>query len=159
MAKIRPTCHCFAIFSTYFWKLVVISNLLLGSMALSDFTYGYEAEEFTLAYVNVTAIDLTSKTVVANRKEVGKFGFGRISSLSGLLVKITSADGKSLDACESIKPSLWPNEPWIAFARYGPCGDLHQLKNIFDTNASAAIIYENKLVTRLEKMHTKCKSD
>lgn len=148
--------------SAFLWKLVVISGLLSRrqSMILCDFTYGYDSDEFTLAFINVTSVESSSNAVGSARREVGKFGFGRIASVAGLLVQIVHpTSGKPWDACEPIDSSLWPSEPWVAFARYGNCGDAHQLKNIANTNASAAIIYENKPVSRLGKMHTKGKGE
>lgn len=145
--------------SAFLWRLAVISCLLSRrhSMILCDFTYGYESDEFTLAFINVTSVEPAAGALSSPRREVGKFGFGRIAAVGGRLVQLVGANGKPTDACEPIDPRLWPAEPWVAFARYGNCGDAHQLRNIASTNASAAIIYENKPVSRLGKMHTKGK--
>lgn len=139
--------------SIHFALTVLLIGHEMGAIATTaaDYAYGYDAEEFTLAFVNVTALDTNTGQLLDNKREVGKFGHGRVSSVTGVLVDMSAIN----DACESVDPLYWPREPWIAFLRYGVCDDARQLKNIAATNASAAIIYGSKPISRLGKLYTK----
>ena len=149
------------VLSTYLIMTVYLINVIGATGA--DFAYGYDLDEFTLAFVNVTSMDPTSGQVLATRREVGKFGHGaRVVSVSGLLFD-TRMYG---DACDDLDPRLWPSEPWIAFVKYGGgsgggspsstgCADGQQLKVLAATNATAALIYGNKPISRLAKLYSK----
>jgi hypothetical protein len=88
-------------------------------------------------------------------EEYGKYSIGKIGSVSGILVHVSSKERTTHDACDPIDNDLFPSEPWIALAQYGNCRDSVKLKNIANTNASAAVIYNNKAGARLIKMHHK----
>ena len=75
-----------------------------------------------------------------------------------IIVHVSSNQKTRHDACEPIDVEVFPSEPWIALAQYGNCRDSVKLKNIANTNASAAVIYNNKAGTRLIKMHQKGQS-
>ncbi|XP_015791109.1 RING finger protein 150 [Tetranychus urticae] len=121
-----------------------------------DFTHGLEPEDFSMAIINVSYIDPITGRLHTQREEFGKyFNIGRIDPVSGLVVHITGPDGGSHDACDSIDPTTWPSEKWIALAVYGNCSEEEKLRNIAATNASAAVIYDNKLGNRYIQLHPK----
>ncbi|CAG2166769.1 unnamed protein product [Oppiella nova] len=124
---------------------------------LCDFTYGYETDDFTLAIINLTYTDPHTGVQHSEYEEYGKYTVGRIGSVSGRLVTMhVSSNGRQThDACEPIDADIMPSEPWIALAQYGNCRDSVKLKHIATTNASAAVIYNNRAGTRLIKMHHK----
>lgn len=124
-----------------------------------DFTHGLEPEDFSMAIINVSYIDPITGRLHTQREEFGKyFNIGRIDPVSGLVVHITGPDGGSHDACDSIDPTTWPSEKWIALAVYGNCSEEEKLRNIAATNASAAVIYDNKLGNRYIQLHPKGQS-
>ncbi|CAG2107113.1 unnamed protein product [Medioppia subpectinata] len=151
--------------------VIIQMNSNDNSYVLCDFTYGYETDDFTLAIINLTYTDPHTGVQHSEYEEYGKYSIGRIGSVSGrmtgaggfvtgnmsytTLVHVSSNGRQTHDACEPIDADIYPPEPWIALAQYGNCRDSVKLKNIAATNASAAIIYNNRAGTRLIKMHHK----
>ena len=62
--------------------LLFIINL---SSVFSDFTYGYETDDFTLAIINLTYTDPNTGVQHTEYEEYGKYSIGRIGSVSGRL--------------------------------------------------------------------------
>ncbi|XP_054158194.1 E3 ubiquitin-protein ligase Godzilla-like [Oppia nitens] len=127
----------------------------VGVGVLCDFTYGYETDDFTLAIINLTYTDPVTGVQHTEYEEYGKYSIGRIGSVSGRMVHVSSNQRQTHDACDPIDTDTIPSEPWIALAQYGNCRDSVKLKHIANTNASAAVIYNNRHGTRLIKMHHK----
>lgn len=126
-----------------------------------DIAFGSDgADELTLAIVNITNMEPFTGFASNFRDEMGakftNFGSAKIGTISGLLVKVLSGEKQTNDACEPIDPSQWASEPWILVAQHGNCKDEQKMKNIIRTNASAALIYDNKPNPRLVKL--KCES-
>ena len=129
------------------------------SQAEGDIAFGSDgADELTLAIVNVTSMEPFTGFASNFKDESGakfsSFGPSKIGTVSGVLVKVLSPDERN-DACEAIDPSQWSSEPWILVAQHGNCKDDVKMRNILRTNASAALIYDNKPNPRLVKL--KCK--
>lgn len=120
---------------------------------------GDNAEELTLAIVNITSMEPFTGFASNFRDDSGakftSFGSSKIGTISGLLVKVLTGEKKVNDACESIDETQWASEPWILVAQHGNCKDEQKMRNIVRTNASAALIYDNKPNPRLVKL--KCK--
>lgn len=134
------------------WTLFFI--MVKINLISSNLTYGYEGDDITFAMINISYIDPATGTLHTQNEEIGKYSMGKVGSVSGIVVHVTSNDGKFHDACDPIDSNLWPSENWIALAMYGNCSDLIKLKNIQETNASAAVIYDNREGSRLIKLQT-----
>jgi hypothetical protein len=145
--------------------MVLIKALILVMWGLSqvtcDIAFGSDgADELTLAIVNITSMEPFTGFASNFKDEAGakftNFGSAKIGTISGVLVKVVSGEKGSNDACEAIDPSQWASEAWILVAQHGNCKDEQKMKNIMRTNASAALIYDNKPNPRLVKLKCKC---
>ena len=123
------------------WTLFLIANI---DLIYSDLAYGYDGDDISFAMINISYIDPKTGVRHTHNEEVGKYSMGKIGSVSGIVVHVTSNNGKAHDACDPIDTNNWPSENWIALAMYGNCSDTFKLKNIQETNASAAVIYDNR---------------
>ena len=125
-----------------------------------DIAFGSDgADELTLAIVNITSMEPFTGFASNFKDDSGaKFtsiGSAKIGTISGLLVRVQSGEKGANDACEPIDPGQWASEPWILVAQHGNCKDEQKTRNIIRTNASAALIYDNKPNPRLVKLKSK----
>lgn len=149
--------------SSYLTPVPAVMICLLSSLVhpiRCDIAFGGDnAEELTLAIVNITSMEPFTGFASNFRDDSGakftSFGSSKIGTISGLLVKVVTGERKVNDACESIDETQWASEPWILVAQHGNCKDEQKMRNIVRTNASAALIYDNKPNPRLVKL--KCK--
>jgi hypothetical protein len=83
MTSTQPLLHSFVLL----WLLSIAS----GSLQAAEFAYGYgsSADDFSIAIINVSYVDPNSGQLHNQREEIGKYG--RIGSVSGLVVHILLA--------------------------------------------------------------------
>ncbi|RWS26118.1 methyltransferase-like protein 9 isoform X3 [Leptotrombidium deliense] len=112
--------------------------------------YAYETDDITLAIINVSYVDPTTGVFRNEREEIGKFSIGKIGSVNGVVVHLNGND-----ACDPIDGKLWPSEPWIALTQYGHCTETQKLRNIANTNASAAVMYDAKPAPKVLRVNQK----
>ncbi|RWS07331.1 RING finger protein 150-like protein [Dinothrombium tinctorium] len=141
--------------STCFLREMVLFVVYLvvdckNSIVLGDIAYAYETDDVALAIINVSYIDPITGVLRNDREEVGKFSVGKIGSVNGVVVHFNSHD-----ACDPIDGNRWPSEPWIALTPHGICTETQKLRNIANTNASAAVMYDIKPGPKIMRVNHK----
>lgn len=91
------------------------------------------------------------------RYEQAKYGEGKILSVEGKLVHVTSVKNKSdHTGCDpEMMGTNWeevPNEPWIALIKRGRCNFEDKVKHAWLKNASGVIVYNDRDSINLDKM-------
>ncbi|XP_013778873.1 RING finger protein 150-like, partial [Limulus polyphemus] len=127
----------------YFLLLVVLMDCF-GSVVNCEFTYGYGAQEYTLALINITYTHPVTGKIHSEKNEIGKFTSGKIGSANGVVVHVSSNNHTMHDGCNPFDSEIIPHEPWIALIAHGYCRDTIKLQHAVENNASAAIIYSNE---------------
>ena len=146
------------IFQAATWNLLAAMFITLDKNGVScDLPYGGENEEITLAIMTTNSNETFPGFLSNYRDEDLRSPSPGVGYLKGVLVRVTGSDGVTNDACESIDESQWPNETWIALAKYGNCKDDVKMRNIARTNASAAIIYDNRVNPRYVRLNNRRK--
>lgn len=139
------------------WLSCLVFLLILQEQVHSfvncEFTYGYETEEYTLAFVNLTYIDPHSGKIHSEKEETGKFSVGRVEAVNGVIVHASSSNHTRHDGCQPLDTDNLPQEQWIALVQYGNCGESTKLRHIANSNATAAVVYGDKPSPRLVKMN------
>lgn len=129
--------------------------LLLLNRARADFSYAHDAEEYYTAIVNITYVSPATGLVVSEREELGKYSAGKVGSVSGVVVHVTSNNWTAHDACSPLDTANIPQEPWIALIQHGNCVESVKMRHAVNTNASGAVVYNNNPGNRLVKMRHK----
>uniref|UniRef100_T1J3Y4 RING-type E3 ubiquitin transferase n=1 Tax=Strigamia maritima TaxID=126957 RepID=T1J3Y4_STRMM len=121
--------------------------LLFILFQMDTFTFGdfatFEAEDTTMALVNLTYIDPWTGKLHTEKSEIGMFSKGRIDSSYGLLVHVKSRNGTSNMGCDYPFENLIPQEPWIALIKRGSCNFQTKILNSFRSNASGVVVYND----------------
>lgn len=133
------------------WTFFLIVNV---NLIYSDLIYGYDGDDISSAIMNISYTDPETGVLHTHNEEVVRYSVGKIGTVSGIVVYVTSNNRKTHDACDPIDLQNWPSENWIALAMYGNCSDIVKLKNIQETNASAVIIYDDREGSRSIKFQT-----
>lgn len=124
--------------------------------------FSYESEDYTMAHVNITYIDPKTNKFVTEKEEVGKFSVGKIESVHGIVVHVSSSNHSSDNfyGCNNVDVDNIPpqNESWIALVKKGRCSIDKKIANVLKLNASAMVIYNNDYGSKLIKMHHSSKS-
>src|SRR2546421_5995821 len=105
---------------SYVVRLMLMIVALLASIApfngvQCDFVYGYDAEDFTLAIINISFIDPSTGSVAVDREELGKYGSQRGGTVSGVVghVRGIGPNYNHRDACDQLDERLFPSGPRI----------------------------------------------
>ncbi|XP_064481431.1 RING finger protein 150-like [Ornithodoros turicata] len=138
-----------------FVAVVAVFCLAASSVVRADFTYAHDAEEYYTAIINLTYINPTTGQVVSDREELGKYSAGKVGSVSGVVVHVTSNNFTAHDACSPLDTANIPQEPWIALIQHGNCIESVKMRHAANTNASGAVVYNNNPGSRLVKMRHK----
>lgn len=161
------------------FTLLVISHLLivasqpadLGTFGshnehpngISSFTLPAEeriiSEPYVLAYINYNYTTAEGLLVQTNAEERGKYGEGRIFTVSGQLIHISSRDDKhDHTACDmrlisSTGHSLPAGDrPWIALIKRGGCNFEDKVRHAYEHKAAGVIVYNDRDTNSLDKM-------
>jgi len=132
------------------FSVLVLLFQVVSTFVLANDQWPFDGEEYTLAQVNITYVDVQQTAPVLSgadaQPELGKYGTGRVASTSGLLVHVVSANGSSHHGCESAYDNVLPplDVPWIALVRRGRCNFDEKLEAAFLNNASGLVVYNNK---------------
>lgn len=114
------------------------------------------AYSYTTAYINVTYLDPVTNKIKSEKSEIGKFGDGKVSSASGLLIHVSSSEGEYTGCASPLRSSSGdgslPQEPWIALVKRGQCNFEVKVDNAFKHNASAVLVYNDRESATLDKM-------
>ncbi|EEB17225.1 protein goliath precursor, putative [Pediculus humanus corporis] len=114
------------------------------------------AYSYTTAYINVTYLDPVTNKIKSEKSEIGKFGDGKVSSVSGLLIHVSSSEGEYTGCASPLRSSSGdgslPQEPWIALVKRGQCNFEVKVDNAFKHNASAVLVYNDRESATLDKM-------
>lgn len=91
------------------------------------------------------------------RYETAKYGEGKILSVEGKLVHVTSSINKSdHTGCDAdmlgTNGGPIPAEPWIALIKRGRCNFEDKVKHAYLKNASGVIVYNDRNSGNLDKM-------
>ncbi|KAM7344879.1 ring finger protein goliath isoform 1-T2 [Cochliomyia hominivorax] len=120
---------------------------------------------YTYAFLNYSYMENQQLRVVNYQEEKARYGEGKILTVQGKLVHIsTPEDLKDDTACSFnlLGTNGQPIPPysvsWIALVRRGRCTFEEKVKNVFQHGASGVIIYNDKPVMNLEKMQIKGKT-
>lgn len=142
-------------------QVVVVTTtlllLILPCRVRADFSYAHDAEEYYTAIVNLTYVNPSTGLVVSEREELGKYSAGKVGSVSGVVVHVTSKNFTAHDACSPLDTINIPQEPWIALIQHGNCIESVKMRHAASTNASGAVVYNNNPGNRLVKMRHKGK--
>lgn len=125
------------------------------SCVASEFTYGYETDDYTLAFINITYTDTRTGRTFSEEEEIGKFSVGKVDSVNGIVVHVSSNNHTTHDGCYPLDSDNIPHEPWIALLKHGQCQDSTKIRHVALTNASAAVVYSDKSDSKLIKMYPK----
>lgn len=120
---------------------------------------------YTYAFLNYSYMENQQLRIVNYQEEKARYGEGKILSVQGKLVHIsTPEDLKDDTACSNNllgtngQPIPVLGISWIALVRRGRCTFEEKVKNVFQYGASGVIIYNDKPVMSLEKMQIKGKT-
>ncbi|XP_046811206.1 protein goliath [Lucilia cuprina] len=120
---------------------------------------------YTYAFLNYSYMENQQLRVVNYQEEKARYGEGKILTVQGKLIHIsTPEDPKDDSACSSnlLGTNGQPIPPygisWIALVRRGRCTFEEKVKNVFLSGAAGVIIYNDKPVMNLEKMQIKGKT-
>ncbi|CAN8006912.1 unnamed protein product [Ixodes hexagonus] len=136
-------------------EVATLLLVLLLHRARADFSYAHDAEEYYTAIVNITYVSPATGLVVSEREELGKYSAGKVGSVSGVVVHVTSNNLTAHDACSPLDTANIPQEPWIALIQHGNCVESVKMRHAVNTNASGAVVYNNNPGNRLVKMRHK----
>lgn len=117
------------------------------------------SEPYVLAFINYNYTTAEGVLVQTNAEERGKYGEGRIFSIQGLLVHVTSRDDKyDHTACDmrlvssTGQPLPSADKPWIALIKRGGCNFEDKVKHAYEHKAIGVIVYNDRDANTLEKM-------
>lgn len=117
------------------------------------------SEPYVLAFINYNYTTAEGIAVQINAEERGKYGEGRIFTVQGLLVHVTSKDDENdHTACDSRLMSstrqLLPptDKTWIALIKRGGCNFEDKVKHAYEHRASGVIVYNDRDSNTLDKM-------
>lgn len=126
-----------------------------------QFEDGFSSETYSLALIQISYKNEHGE-MYEEASESGKYGEGYVGFAEGVavLVQAAYADGGEHDHTGCTWPLLnaadpaepLPSEPWIAVMRRGSCNFEIKVQNAWKSNASAALIYNDRDTTVLEKM-------
>uniref|UniRef100_A0A023GDM7 Putative e3 ubiquitin ligase ixodes scapularis e3 ubiquitin ligase n=1 Tax=Amblyomma triste TaxID=251400 RepID=A0A023GDM7_AMBTT len=103
-----------------------------------------DADEYYTAVINLTYVHPATGQLVSEREELGLGRFysaGKLASVSGVVVHVTSANYTAHDACSPLDAAAIPQEPWIALIQHGNCVESVKMRHAASTNASGAVLY------------------
>lgn len=117
------------------------------------------SEPYVLAFINYNYTTAEGVLVQMNAEERGKYGEGRIFTVQGLVVHVTSRDDKhDHTACDmrlisSTGQSLpSADRPWIALIKRGGCNFEDKVKHAYEHKAIGVIVYNDRDASQLDKM-------
>ncbi|XP_065367156.1 E3 ubiquitin-protein ligase goliath [Calliphora vicina] len=120
---------------------------------------------YTYAFLNYSYLENQQLRVVNYQEEKARYGEGKILTVQGKLIHIsTPEDPKDDSACSfnllgtNGQPIPTFGVSWIALVRRGRCTFEEKVKNVFLNGAAGVIIYNDKPVMNLEKMQIKGKT-
>lgn len=117
------------------------------------------SEPYVLAFINYNYTTAEGVLVQTNAEERGKYGEGRIFTVQGILVHVTSRDDKNdHTACDmrlisSTGQSLpSADKPWIALIKRGGCNFEDKVRHAYEHKAIGVIVYNDRDSNNLDKM-------
>lgn len=120
---------------------------------------------YTYAFLNYSYMESQQLRVVNYQEEKARYGEGRILTVQGKLVHISTTEDLKDDSACTVNLRGTNGQPipsfgigWIALVRRGRCTFEEKVKNVFINGASGVIIYNDKPVMNLEKMQIKGKT-
>ncbi|GAB6019177.1 hypothetical protein CHUAL_000796 [Chamberlinius hualienensis] len=148
----------------FFFLYIVVFNINVGIQINAE---GYQDEEYTLAYINVSYHDPTTRKLRWEKEAaIGKYGQGKVAPVEGILVHVrnkyvglhrnggtASENNGSLlmyvnNGCEAtFEDNNIPKgsgEPWIGLIKKGQCSIAEKILNAAVNNATAVIIYDDE---------------
>lgn len=117
------------------------------------------SEPYVLAFINYNYTTAEGVLVQTNAEERGKYGEGRIFTIQGSLIHVTSRDDKyDHTACDmrlisSTGQSLPSGDrPWIALIKRGGCNFEDKVRHAYEHKAAGVIVYNDRDSNTLDKM-------
>uniref|UniRef100_A0A131YQB0 E3 ubiquitin ligase ixodes scapularis e3 ubiquitin ligase n=1 Tax=Rhipicephalus appendiculatus TaxID=34631 RepID=A0A131YQB0_RHIAP len=118
----------------------VLVTVLLLPWVRADLTQ--DVDEYYTAVINLTYVHPTTGQLVSEREELGRYySAGKLGSVSGVVVHVTSGNFTAHDACSPLDAASIPQEPWIALIQHGNCVESVKMRHAANTNASGAVLY------------------
>lgn len=117
------------------------------------------SEPYVLAFINYNYTTAEGVLVQTNAEERGKYGEGRIFTVQGLLVHVTSTDDENdHTACtlnfisSTGQPLPSADRPWIALVKRGGCNFEDKVRHAYERKAIGVIVYNDRDANSLDKM-------
>ncbi|XP_070392527.1 RING finger protein 150-like [Dermacentor albipictus] len=118
----------------------VLVTVLLLPWVRADLTQ--DVDEYYTAVINLTYVHPATGQLVSEREELGRYySAGKLGSVSGVVVHVTSGNFTAHDACSPLDAASIPQEPWIALIQHGNCVESVKMRHAANTNASGAVLY------------------
>lgn len=118
----------------------LLVTVLLLPWVRADLTQ--DVDEYYTAVINLTYVHPTTGQLVSEREELGRYySAGKLGSVSGVVVHVTSGNFTAHDACSPLDAASIPQEPWIALIQHGNCVESVKMRHAANTNASGAVLY------------------
>lgn len=115
-------------------------TVLLLPWVRADLTQ--DVDEYYTAVINLTYVHPATGQLVSEREELGRYySAGKLGSVSGVVVHVTSGNFTAHDACSPLDAASIPQEPWIALIQHGNCVESVKMRHAANTNASGAVLY------------------
>lgn len=101
---------------------------------------GAAQDEYYSALINLTYVHPSTGQLVS--EELGRYhSAGKLGSVSGVVVHVTSGNFTAHDACSPLDTAAIPQEPWIALIQHGNCVESVKMRHAASSNASGAVLY------------------